>query len=163
MDCDFSHNPKDIIRLMRTLESCDVAVGSRYTTGGRLDDRWEMGRRALSRWGNVYSRTLLGLRVRDTTAGFKLWRRETLLGIGLDRIHSNGYIFQVEMAYLSQRLGYTTCEVPILFEDRRIGHSKMNMKVKIEAAWRVWQVGWLHRRLTPSRRMSFAEEKPHAF
>jgi dolichol-phosphate mannosyltransferase len=158
MDCDFSHNPKDLVRLVDALLQCDVAIGSRYTAGGQLDDRWEWGRRLLSRWGSFYSSALLGLTVRDTTAGFKVWRRETLLGMGLDRIQSNGYIFQVEMAYLAQRLGYQACEVPILFEDRRIGHSKMNMGVKLEAAWRVWQVGWLHRRLNRSSRIPPAEE-----
>jgi dolichol-phosphate mannosyltransferase len=161
MDSDFSHNPKDLIRLIEALSSCDVAVGSRYTAGGQLDDRWELGRRLLSRWGSIYSRTLLGLSVRDTTAGFKVWRRETLQGMGLDRIHSNGYIFQVEMAFLAQRLGYRVCEVPILFEDRRIGHSKMSMAVKIEAAWRVWQVGWLHRRLGPASRLPISEDTSH--
>jgi dolichol-phosphate mannosyltransferase len=161
MDCDFSHNPKDLIRLADELESCDVAVGSRYTAGGLLDEHWEFGRRLLSAWGNLYSRALLGLRIFDTTAGFKLWRRETLLGLGLDRVQSNGYIFQVEMAYLTQRLGYHACEVPILFEDRRIGHSKMSMKVKVEAAWRVWHVRWLHRRLSPRDRIPLPEDTAH--
>jgi dolichol-phosphate mannosyltransferase len=162
MDCDFSHNPKDLVRLANELEACDVAVGSRYTSGGLLDEHWEIGRRLLSAWGNLYSRALLGLRVLDNTAGFKLWRRETLQGLGLERIHSNGYIFQVEMAYLTQRLGYHACEVPILFEDRRIGHSKMNMKVKVEAAWRVWQVWWLHHNLGPSDRIPIQEGTSHA-
>jgi dolichol-phosphate mannosyltransferase len=158
MDCDFSHNPTDLVRLVDALLQCDVAVGSRYIAGGKLDDRWGWGRRLLSRWGSVYSSTLLGLSVRDTTAGFKVWRRETLLGMGLERVQSNGYIFQVEMAYLAQRLGYRACEVPILFEDRRIGHSKMDMHVKLEAAWRVWQVGMLHRRLTPASRIPLPED-----
>ena len=90
--------------------------------------------------------------MRDATAGFKAWRRETLAGLGLDRIYSNGYIFQVEMAYLTQRLGYRALEVPIYFEDRRIGRSKMTMPVKLEAAWRVGEVRAKHRHLTAADR-----------
>lgn len=152
MDADLSHSPADLPRLLERLAECDVAVGSRYVPGGRLDLRWGRGRRVLSWWGNFYSRSVLGLGLHDITAGFKAWRRETLLGIGLGRIHSNGYIFQVEMAYVAQRLGYRACEVPIYFEDRRLGRSKMDTQVKLEAAWRVWQVRWLHRRLTPEDR-----------
>jgi dolichol-phosphate mannosyltransferase len=125
--------------------------------GGRLDQRWGMGRYLLSWWANsVYTRLMLSVRVRDATAGFKAWRRETLLGLGLDRIRSNGYIFQVEMAYVAERLGYRALEVPIYFEDRRIGQSKMSVPVKLEAAWRVWEVRWRHRRLTPGMRRPIA-------
>ncbi len=95
---------------------------------------------------------MLGLRVHDATAGFKAWRRDTLLGIGLDRVHSNGYVFQVEMAYLTERLGYRALETPIYFEDRRIGQSKMSIPIKIEAAWRTIAVGLRHHGLTPEHR-----------
>ena len=88
----------------------------------------------------------------DATAGFKCWRRATLEGIGLARIHSQGYVFQVEMSYVTERLGYRVLEVPIYFEDRRIGQSKMSMPVKIEAALRVWEVRRRHHRLTPADR-----------
>jgi dolichol-phosphate mannosyltransferase len=152
MDCDFSHDPAALPAMADALDHCDVVVGSRYVAGGGLDHRWETGRRLLSRWGTFYSRLILGLRMQDATAGFKLWRRETLLGLGLDRVHSNGYVFQVEMAYLTQRLGYRACEVPIHFEDRRIGQSKMSLDIKLEAAWRVWQVWGLHHRLSPADR-----------
>ena len=100
----------------------------------------------MSWWANsVYTRLILGVKVKDATAGFKCWRRATLEGIGLDRVRSNGYVFQVEMAYLTEKLGYRFLEIPIYFEDRRIGQSKMTMPVKIEAALRTWQIRWRHR------------------
>ena len=105
----------------------------------------------------VYARLILNLNVRDGTAGFKAWRRRTLEGIGLDRINSNGYVFQVEMAYVTERLGYKTVEVPIYFEDRRIGKSKMTIPVKIEAAFRTWQIRMRHRHLTPANRVAVPE------
>ncbi len=152
IDCDFSHPPSALERMAQLLSEYDVVVGSRYIPGGGLDKRWDFGRKLLSRWASFYARTILGLRTHDPTAGFKIWRRETLIGIGLERIHSNGYIFLVEMAYLAQRLGYRVCEYPITFEDRRIGESKMSMGVKIEAAWRVWQLWLQHHRLEPKDR-----------
>jgi dolichol-phosphate mannosyltransferase len=124
----------------------DVAVGSRYVSGGSLDERWSWWRFFLSWWANsVYTRLILGVRVKDATAGFKCWRRATLEGIGLDRVRSNGYVFQVEMAYLTEKLGYRFLEIPIHFEDRRIGRSKMTVPVKIEAALRTFQIRWRHR------------------
>ena len=152
MDCDFSHPPDALLRMADLLEHCDVAVGSRYIAGGGIDDRWSAGRRWLSLWGSLYSRLILGLQVKDTTAGFKLWQHEALQGIDLDRIHSNGYVFQVEMAFVAQQLGYHICETPIHFEDRHIGRSKMSMEIKLEAAWRIWQVWARHRHLRPSDR-----------
>ncbi len=152
IDCDFSHPPDALIRMAELLDSYDVVVGSRYVPGGGLDKRWDVGRKLLSRWAVFYARTILGLRVHDPTAGFKLWRRDTLAGIGLGRIHSNGYVFLVEMAYLTQKMGYRVCEIPIHFEDRRIGQSKMSMGVKIEAAWRVWQLWLRHHNLQPKDR-----------
>jgi len=148
MDADFSHAPAYIPAMLGVILSTgvDVIIGSRYTPGGSLDEGWSWWRRFLSWWANLYSRTLLGLRVRDTTAGFKLWRRSALLEIGLGNIRSNGYIFQVEMAYLCERLGFRIIEVPIHFEDRRIGQSKMDIPVKLESAWRVWELVWRHRK-----------------
>ncbi len=154
MDADFSHSPSYLPALVERLADYDVVVGSRYVPDGKLDERWEPGRVLLSAWANWYARVILGIQVRDATAGFKAWRRDTLLGLGLDRIRSNGYVFQVEMAYVAERLGFRVLEYPIYFEDRRIGHSKMTIPVKFEAAWRVWQVGWRHRRLTPQDRRS---------
>ncbi len=153
MDADFSHSPLYIPRMLEEVQSCDVVVGSRYVGGGELDERWGLGRYLLSWWANsVYTRLILGTRTKDATAGFKCWRADTLRGIGLDRIHSNGYIFQVEMSYVAEKLGYQIVEIPIYFEDRRIGHSKMTAPVKFEAAWRVWEVWWRHRHLTPADR-----------
>lgn len=146
MDADFSHSPAYILRLVEAIKDYDVVVGSRYVSGGSLDERWSWWRYALSWWANsVYTRLILGVRVKDATAGFKCWRRTTLEGIGLERVRSNGYVFQVEMAYLTEKLGYRFFEIPIHFEDRRIGHSKMTVPVKIEAALRTFQIRWRHR------------------
>jgi dolichol-phosphate mannosyltransferase len=146
MDADFSHSPGYIPQFVDALDTYDVVVGSRYVSGGSLDDRWGWGRYFLSWWANsIYARVILGLRVKDVTAGFKCWRRATLEGIGLDRLRSNGYVFQVEMAYLTEKLGFRPLELPIHFEDRRIGHSKMTTSIKIEAALRTWQIRWRHR------------------
>ncbi len=153
MDADFSHAPHYIPEMLATLRDSDVVVGSRYVLGGRLDEHWGWGRRLLSGFANsVYTRLILGLQVRDVTAGFKAWRRETLLGLGLQRVRSNGYVFQVEMAYLTERLGYHVREFPIYFEDRRIGRSKMSQRIKFEAVWRTVQVAQRHRHLTPDDR-----------
>ena len=149
MDADFSHSPTDVPRLVAKLPDCDVAVGSRYVTGGKVDEHWSFGRYALSWWANVYARSILGLKTQDSTAGFKCWKRSALEAIDLGRIRSNGYVFQVEMTYVSERLGLCICEMPIYFEDRRIGKSKMTVPVKIEAAWRVFQVWWRHHNIQP--------------
>ncbi len=148
MDADFSHSPGYIPAMLGVILStrADVVIGSRYVPGGSLDEGWSWWRRFLSWWANLYSRTLLGIRVRDMTAGFKLWRGPALQEIGLSSIRSNGYIFQVEMAYLCERLRFKIIEVPIHFEDRRIGQSKMDIPVKLESAWRVWELAWRHRR-----------------
>jgi dolichol-phosphate mannosyltransferase len=148
MDADFSHSPGYIPQMLGVMLStgADVIIGSRYVPGGSLDEGWSWWRRLLSWWANLYSRAVLRIRVRDMTAGFKLWRSEALVDIGLRNVRSNGYIFQVEMAYLSEKLGYRIIEVPIHFEDRRIGQSKMDVPVKIESAWRVWELRWRHRK-----------------
>ena len=141
MDADFSHSPDYLPEFVRRIENYDVVVGSRYVPGGKLDERWSFGRYLLSWWANsVYVRLILGLKVRDATAGFKLWRRSALEKIDLSKVRANGYIFQVEMAYLSEQNGLRILEYPIYFEDRRIGHSKMDMRVKWEAASRVWEI-----------------------
>jgi dolichol-phosphate mannosyltransferase len=153
MDCDFSHSPSYVPQLLEHIEAYDVVVGSRYVEGGKTDESWGMGRWLLSWWANsVYTRLILGCKVRDVTAGFKCWRRETLRGIDLGRIRSQGYVFQVEMAYVTERLGYRVLEIPIYFEDRQIGQSKMTLPVQIEAALRAWEVRWRHRRLKASDR-----------
>lgn len=148
MDADFSHSPAYIPTFMDLLEGHDAVLGSRYIEGGKLDDDWGVGRLLLSWFGNYYARTILRMTVQDTTGGFRIWRRETLLGMPLDRIRSNGYVFQVEMAYVAQRLGYQFIESPIYFEDRQIGQSKMSFRIQVEAAFRVWQVLMTHRHLS---------------
>ncbi|MGD2161866.1 MAG: glycosyltransferase, partial [Anaerolineales bacterium] len=152
MDADFSHSPAYIPEFMRLLPDCDAVIGSRYVLGGRLDERWGAGRVLLSWFGNFYARTILSMKIRDATGGFRIWKRATLAGMPLDRIRSNGYVFQVEMAYVAQKLGYKLVETPIYFEDRRIGQSKMSFRIQIEAALRVWQVLFMHRHLTPEER-----------
>ena len=149
MDCDFSHSPAYSPDLLERISDYDVVVGSRYIEGGSTDEGWGWGRWLLSWWANsVYARLILGSKVKDMTAGFKCWRREALQGIGLSRIRSQGYVFQGEMAYVSERLGYRVLEIPVHFQDRRTGRSKMTMRVKMEAALLVWELRRRHHHLT---------------
>ncbi len=143
MDADFSHPPSYIPQFLEKMKDYDVVVGSRYVEGGRLDEMWGWGRRLLSWWANsIYVRLILGIKVRDATAGFKCFSRKALEGIDLGKIRSNGYVFQVETAYLCERLGYKVLEMPIYFEERRIGRSKITFFDKLEAAWRVLELRW---------------------
>jgi dolichol-phosphate mannosyltransferase len=151
MDADFSHPPQKVRELIDVLKNCDVAMGSRYIKGGMLDERWPLWRKGLSSFGNIYARTILSMPVRDVTGGFRAWRRETLLGMPLDQVRSNGYAFQVEMAYIAYRLGFSFREIPIYFADRRWGQSKMSMRIQIEAAIRVWQLLYQYRYLRAAR------------
>ena len=149
MDADFSHNPDDVLRLLDAISDADVVIGSRYVEGGTLDREWNWWRRFLSWWANtVWTQTFLHLTVQDATSGFKCWRRAALEGINLDRIKSNGYVFQVETVYVAEQLGYRVIEIPIFFEDRRLGSSKMTFGVKLEAAWRVLEIRARHRGAT---------------
>jgi len=111
-----------------------VVIGSRYVAGGSLAEEWKLHRRLLSGWANFYVNAILGLGVRDATAGYKMWRREVLEKIGLDNVSSSGYSFQVEMNYLCRNAGYKLIEIPIHFEERLSGTSKMSMRVKLESA-----------------------------
>jgi len=147
MDADFSHPPEKLVELVKTLESCDMALGSRYVPGGQLDERWPFWRKALSGFGNFYARTILGLKLQDVTGGYRLWKSSTLSAMPLDRIRSNGYIFQVEMAYVATKLGFHFKEIPIYFADRRWGQSKMSIRIQLEAAIRVWQLPGMYRDL----------------
>jgi dolichol-phosphate mannosyltransferase len=150
MDADFSHSPAYIPHMLDKIKDQDVVVGSRYVGGGELDKRWSWWRWLLSWWANVvWTRVILGVRTKDATAGFKCWRRSALQRLGLDRITSNGYVFQVEMAYVSEKLNFRILEIPIYFEDRRIGRSKMTVPVKIEAALRVFEIRWRHHNVQP--------------
>lgn len=140
MDTDFSHDPQVLPAMAAMLPDCDMVLGSRYTPGGSVDERWPPWRKGLSAFGNFYARSILGLPFRDVTTGYRLWRRETLMGMPLDRIQSTGYIFLVEMADLAHCLDYRIGEVPIYFADRRFGTSKMSLRIQMEAAFRVWNV-----------------------
>lgn len=145
MDADFSHDPAVLIEMARRIESCDVVIGSRYIKGGSLDERWAFWRKKLSSFGNHYARWILGFPLRDVTTGYRMWRREVLSALPLDRIRSSGYVFQVEMAYVAFLMEYDITEVPIHFADRRWGESKMSFKIQVEAATRVWDVWWHYR------------------
>ena len=147
MDADFSHDPAVLVNMASLLETHDVVLGSRYVQGGAVDERWSIWRKRLSAFGNFYARTILRLPLHDVTTGYRMWRRETLKGMPLERIQSTGYIFLVEMAYLANCLEYKIGEAPIYFADRRLGKSKMSLKIQLEAAVRVWQVAWHYRDL----------------
>jgi len=140
MDADFSHDPAALTEMARRIASNHVVIGSRYVKGGSLAKRWPAWRRALSAFGNFYARTILGLPLHDVTTGYRMWRREALQNMPLERIRSNGYIFLVEMAYIAFLMGYAISEVPIHFADRRWGKSKMSLKIQLEAAIRIWDV-----------------------
>jgi dolichol-phosphate mannosyltransferase len=147
MDADFSHTPQKVLELVQVLPDVDMALGSRYIPGGSLDKDWAFWRKGLSAFGNFYARTILGLPIRDVTGGFRLWKRETLSHLPLERVRSNGYVFQVEMAFVADRLGYTMREIPIYFAERRFGKSKMSFRIQLEAAIRVWQLRGIYRDL----------------
>jgi dolichol-phosphate mannosyltransferase len=150
MDADFSHPPMYVPQMLELIPNYDVVVGSRYVKGGRLDVRWSWYRRLLSWWANsVWVRLILGTKTRDSTAGFKCWTANALQCIGLERILSTGYIFQVEMCYLAEKLGLRIKEIPIYFEERRVGESKMDSHVKIEAALRVIELRSRYRHVKP--------------
>lgn len=151
MDADFSHPVEKVPELVQTLAGSDFVIGSRYVAGGKLDERWPFWRKALSGFGNFYARTILGLKARDVTGGFRLWKAETLRAMPLERVRSNGYVFQVEMTYLATLLGFTCREIPIYFADRRWGKSKMSFRIQVEAALRVWALLGLYTDLRKAR------------
>ncbi len=135
MDCDFSHDPADIPRLVAATQNADLVIGSRYA-GGRVEN-WGVLRRAISRSGSLYAQAVLGLPLHDLTSGFKCYRRDVLEGVGLERISSKGYAFQIETTYRAVRAGFRVVEVPIVFTDREAGSSKMSGGIVAEAIWRV--------------------------
>ena len=136
MDCDFSHDPEDLPRLVAATENADLALGSRYLEGGGTRN-WGLGRRAVSRFGSLYARILLGVGIRDLTGGFKCFRRSVLEGIGLERISTKGYAFQIETTYRALRVGFRVVEVPIVFSEREAGKSKMSRGIVLEAVAKV--------------------------
>jgi dolichol-phosphate mannosyltransferase len=141
MDADGSHDPRDLARLLAAVHdgSADLALGSRYVAGGQISN-WSVLRRATSRGGCWYARTMLGLDVCDLTGGFKCFAAEVLLAIDLASLRSRGYAFQVELTYRALHAGFRVREVPITFRDRRHGSSKMSWRIALEAAWRVPQL-----------------------
>ncbi len=136
MDADFSHNPKYLPEFLKATEDADLVLGSRYISGVNVIN-WPMSRLLLSYFANVYSRIVTGLPVRDSTGGFKCFRREVLDAIDLDNIHSNGYAFQIEMSFRAWKKGFRMQEIPIVFTDREQGHSKMSKHIVREAIWMV--------------------------
>jgi dolichol-phosphate mannosyltransferase len=137
MDCDFSHDPKDVPRLIAAAEGgADLVLGSRYVAGGSIPN-WGLIRRAISLGGNLYAQVVLQSRLRDLTGGFKCFRRRVLETVDLAAIDSKGYAFQIETTYRVVRAGFRVVEVPIAFIDREHGHSKMNSSIVVEAVWKV--------------------------
>jgi len=137
MDCDFSHDPNDVPRLLAAVEGgADLALGSRYAPGGGVRN-WGLLRRVISAGGSLYARVLLGVKIRDLTGGFKCYRRAVLEGIDLDAVESKGYAFQIETTYRALRAGFKVVEVPITFADREVGGSKMSKAIVAEAIWKV--------------------------
>jgi dolichol-phosphate mannosyltransferase len=136
MDCDFSHDPKDVPRLVAAARDAEVVLGSRYVTGGDVRN-WGALRRFVSAGGSWYARVVLGVSVRDLTGGFKCYHRTVLETIDLDAIHSKGYAFQIETTYRALRAGFRVAEIPITFVDREVGGSKMSRAIVAEAIWKV--------------------------
>jgi dolichol-phosphate mannosyltransferase len=136
MDADFSHDPADIPRLIAAAGAADLVLGSRYVPGGGVEN-WGLVRRALSWGGCAYARLLLGVPVRDLTGGFKCFNRRVLEALDLSQVQADGYGFQIEMTYRAVQAGFTVTEVPILFRERRVGQSKMTIRITLEAVWKV--------------------------
>jgi dolichol-phosphate mannosyltransferase len=144
MDCDFSHDPRYLPAMLAAAEASDLVLGSRYVPGGGTVN-WGLGRKLISRGGSLYARAILGLATRDLTGGFKCFRREVLEAIDLASVSCTGYAFQIELTYRAARRGFTIREIPIVFVDRRVGHSKMSRRIVLEAVRKVWTIrlsGW---------------------
>lgn len=140
MDADFSHDPKYLPGLIdAAMGGADLVLGSRYVEGGGTVN-WGVGRKILSRGGSLYARSILGVKIRDLTGGFKCFNRRVLESIDLDQVVSSGYGFQIELTYRALKKGFTVKEIPIVFEDRRVGQSKMSRKIFVEAMTMVWRL-----------------------
>ena len=136
MDCDFSHDPEDVARLVEAAAHADLVLGSRYVRGGGTLN-WSPVRRLISRAGSLYAQALLGVRIADLTGGFKCFRSGVLEALPLERVRTRGYAFQIETTYRALRAGFRVVEVPILFTDRTVGESKMSKSIVGEAIWKV--------------------------
>jgi dolichol-phosphate mannosyltransferase len=148
MDSDLSHDPGDLARLLANASAADIVIGSRWVPGGATEN-WSAFRRALSRGGTAYAKLLLGLPLSDATSGFRCYRRPVLETIPLEEIRSEGYAFQIEMAWRAWILGFLVSEIPIVFTERREGASKMSRRIVVEALAKVFRWGLMRRR--PSR------------
>jgi len=143
MDADFSHNPKYLPHMLELAREADLVLGSRNVKGGGTVN-WGLGRKVLSRGGSFYARTILGLGIRDLTGGFKCFRREVLEAIDLGSVECSGYAFQIELSYRAVKKGFRVVELPIVFEDRRVGQSKMSRRIVLEAVTKVWSIRRSH-------------------
>ena len=153
MDADFSHQPKYIPQMVAAVENSDLVIASRYVKGGSVDESWSPFRKLLSWFANrIYVPTLLNMPIYDATGGFRVWRYDTLVGLDLNRVCSKGYVFMVEMAYITHQLGFKVTEIPIHFPERERGKSKMSARIQIEAAQRVWEIRRRHHNLNPRMR-----------
>lgn len=141
MDCDFSHQPEALPHFFKAIQEADLVLGSRWVKGGGTKN-WPWYRKVISRGGSFYARTILGVKIRDLTGGFKCFRREVLESINLDGIQSEGYSFQIEMTWRTLQQGYRVMEIPILFVEREMGYSKMNKRIVWEAIRMCWKLRW---------------------
>ncbi|MER7689295.1 polyprenol monophosphomannose synthase [Streptomyces sp. NPDC097610] len=155
MDADGSHQPEELPRLLTALKGADLVLGSRWVPGGRVVN-WPKSREFISRGGSMYSRLMLDVPIRDVTGGFRAFRRETLEGLGLSQVASQGYCFQVDLARRAVKSGFHVVEVPITFVERELGDSKMSRDILVEALWRVttWGVGERVGRITGRKQTS---------
>lgn len=141
MDADFSHRPVDLKAILEAAKTSDFVVGSRYVLGGQTVN-WGLLRKVISLGGSLYSRLILGYPLRDWTGGFNAWKSATLNKMNLSDVKSNGYSFQIELKYRALKSGHSGIEVPIIFEDRRVGQSKMSLGIVLEALYKVWWIRW---------------------
>jgi dolichol-phosphate mannosyltransferase len=139
MDADFSHDPERLPALLTAMSEADVAVGSRYVSGGGTRN-WGLARRLLSRGGSFYGRTILGIPIHDLTGAFRCYRRNVLQALDLETITTTGYAFQIELIYRVVCRGFRVREVPFTFVDRRAGKSKMSAAIIVEAVWKIWRI-----------------------
>jgi dolichol-phosphate mannosyltransferase len=142
MDSDFSHSPDRLPAFLEAIQASDLVIGSRYQDGRVNVVNWPMSRLLLSYFANIYARVVTGLRIYDTTAGFRCFRRQVLASIDFDHVRSNGYAFQIEMTFRTWRKGFRIVEIPIVFVDRLEGSSKMSKRIVREAVWMVWRLRW---------------------
>lgn len=162
MDSDFSHDPRDLPRLIAATRDADLAIGSRYVSGGGVKD-WSLTRRLLSRGGSWYARTILGVPVRDLTGGFKCFRRPVIERVAGPDVKAAGYGFQIEMTYRALRAGYGVAEVPIVFQDRHAGASKMSARIALEALWQVPSLRLRPLRVAPAPHPNVRHEATRRF